>query len=170
MLARRFVFVSALPPAEVVERLRAATRAPSGMWLLSGYGGFGPAPPKVRFVGEIGETRFELRRDIRYRNSFLPKIRGEISPQAQGTRIATTFGVHPLVLAFMVFWLGLVGTMAFDVAGSAGRSAPEQWLLAGMFVFGLLLYAGGYFPEERIARRALAEIVEATPATAATAA
>ena len=168
MFARRFVFVSPLVPADVVTRLRAATRAPSGFWFLSGYGGFGLAPPKARFVGKIGETRFEIRRDIRGRNSFLPRIAGDISPQAGGTKIETTFGMHPLVLVFMVFWLGMVGAGALGIAGSSATFSPERLIPAGMFVFGILLCTAGYFPEERIARRALAEIVEAAPAATTT--
>ena len=61
------------------------------------------------FVGSVRELSFSIRRYIRYRNSFLPMIRGRLTPIETGTRVSVTMFIHPAVAVFMAFWLTFVG-------------------------------------------------------------
>jgi hypothetical protein len=48
------------------------------------------------FLGKVGFRTFRLRRDIRYRNSFLPMVWGSIVPSRVGSRISVNMFMHPL--------------------------------------------------------------------------
>src|SRR6476469_5057876 len=103
-----------LPPKTVAERLQALTRPEPGFWESFGMmwkpRGSGSPP----FIGTVRTDSFKLRRDIRYRNSFLPLIRGRVAPLGSGARLDITMFIHPAVGVFLVFWLGGVGLAAFN--------------------------------------------------------
>jgi hypothetical protein len=130
----------------VTERIQSVVREepPLGQWFRS-------AGPVVEpFIGRVQDESFKLRRDIRYRNSFLPLVRGRIVPTATGTRVTVTMFLHPFVALFTVFWLGIAGYGAVTDTSSGLFS----W---GMFAFGVLLVTGGFFPEAFAAKRILSE-------------
>jgi hypothetical protein len=62
--------------------------------------------------------------------------------------------LHPLVLAFMLFWLGGVGLGAV-AALRQGDGGAATLVPIGMFVFGVALTLGGFYPEAIKARRLL---------------
>jgi hypothetical protein len=140
---------AAVPPRAVTERLRYAVRDRpkfSEYWTWKGPDG----PP---FIGSVHDSSFRIRRNIRYRNSFLPLVWGRIVPTPTGARIAVTMFMHPFTLAFMLFWLGMVGRGALI---DKSASPASLW---GMFVFGIALCTGGFIPEAVKAKRLLSTIV-----------
>src|SRR5579883_738093 len=56
------------------------------------------------YEGTLSETGFHISRIIHYRNSFLPIIRGRFEPSPAGTAVQITMRLHPVVIAFLVFW------------------------------------------------------------------
>jgi hypothetical protein len=105
------------------------------------------------FVGYVKEDSFRLQRNIRYRNSFLPLIRGRIVPTETGTQVQVTMFMHPVAVIFMVFWLWVTWPYA---PADQSTSAHPSWPL---FAFGLVLALGGFFPEAIKAKRMLTEVV-----------
>ena len=100
---------------------------------------------------EGNELRFY--RDIRYRNSFLPRIYGKVVPSPGGAQVDVLMTLHPVVALFILFWLGAVG---FGAAVTAAHSSLQAALFPlGMFVFGVALTFVGFFPEALKARRLL---------------
>ena len=159
---RRFSIDTGLGHVETLERLRAMV-APS-RW---SWGALFGARPDKPFTGEIDDARFNLSRVIRYRNSFLPQIRGRVTAGAAGTEIKGTMAIHPLVGAFMAVWLGaaafgavLIGQHAMD----GGRLHPGALIPFGMLVFGIALMLGCFTPEARRALRMIATAVNASRA------
>jgi hypothetical protein len=65
--------------------------------------------------------------------------------------------MHPFTVVFMLFWLGAVGYGVWD-AFSHPRS-PDVFVLLGMFLFGVTLTAGGFFPEAAKAKRLLSAAI-----------
>jgi hypothetical protein len=130
----------------VTERIQSVVREepPLRQWFSS------REPVGVPFIGCVRDESFKLRRDIRYRNSFLPRLRGRIVPTPTGTRVSVTMFLHPFVALFMVFWLGGVGYGALT-------DTSFRLVLWGMFAFGVLLATGGFFPEAFTAKRILSE-------------
>jgi hypothetical protein len=130
----------------VTQRIQSIVRdePPLRLWFSS------PEPIGAPFIGCVRDESFKLRRDIRYRNSFLPQLRGRIIPTSTGTRVSVTMFLHPVVALGTVFWLGAVGYGALS-------ETSFRLGLWGMFAFGFLLVTGGFFSEALTAKRILSE-------------
>ena len=61
------------------------------------------------YYGQFFENTFEISRVISYRNSFLPVIKGEISPHIGGTKVVIKMSPTIGVILFMCIWMGVVG-------------------------------------------------------------
>ena len=110
------------------------------------------------FIGKVEGNEFSFYRDIRGRNSFLPRIRGRVLAYRNGSRIEVNMYLHPLVILFMLFWLGGVGSAAASMLWRG--KGTEALVPLGMFVFGLLMILGGFYPEAIKARRILEERIQ----------
>jgi len=158
MALYRFQIRSDLSAQAVLERIRtlARERPGFGQSLKESFGwGKGGSPP---FIGRVEGNCFKLYRDIRYRNSFLPRIRGHVNPYRDGSNIEVTMYLHPLVLVFMLFWLGFVGAGAVATLGHG--KGDHALVPLGMLVFGVALTLGGFYPEALKARRILEEHID----------
>ncbi len=136
-----------VPPTVAAQRIRAVVQnAPTfwGSFRMAYRLSYPKGPP---FIGTVQDDSFKMRRDIRYRNSFLPTIRGRLISIPTGTRVQVTMFLHPLVAAFMVVWLGFSGHAAL-----VNSSGPPIFLY-GMFLFGIVLVAVGFVPEVITAKR-----------------
>jgi hypothetical protein len=148
------------PPHVVAERLRTIVRdMPTFRESFRRMWWFGD-PASVPFIGSVQDESFKLRRDIRYRNSFLPMIRGRITPNGVGTRVCVTMFIHPLVALFMIFWLGMVGF------GAISTRSTSSIIPGGMFIFGVALTVGGFIPEAIKAKNLICDAVTNTAAGA----
>src|SRR5215469_5375353 len=97
----RFQLRSDLSTQAVLDRIQTLTRERPGFGqsLKESFGWReGGSPP---FIGGVEGNSFKLYRDIRYRNSFLPRIRGHVRAYRDGTNIDVTMHLHPVVLVFM---------------------------------------------------------------------
>ena len=106
--------------------------------------------PKEAFIGKVDAHGFKLRRNISYRNSFIPVVSGEFEVAGSTTLIHLRMGLHPLVMVFICVWMGAVGLATMAVAyGSihTGRINPVVFVPAGMFLFGYALTMGGFLFE-----------------------
>jgi hypothetical protein len=154
----RFQIQSHLTTQAVLDRVRSLVRETPGFrQSLKESFGLRPegAPP---FIGKVEGSEFRCRRDIRYQNSFLPRIAGHVDSDLNGTKIDVTMYLHPLVLVFMLFWLGAVGLGAV-AALRQGDGGAVTLVPTGMFVFGVALTLGGFYPEAIKARRLLEQHV-----------
>jgi hypothetical protein len=149
---RTFSIETHLTPSEALTRLEAAVEPVRR---------FRWSRPERAFEGVLDGYLFDLRRVIRYRNSYLPCIRGTIQESGTGARVTGTMRPHGLALAFMIFWLGFVGLFCIlgVIEALHGRF---QTLLVG---FGFLAVGIGFplacfLPEAHKALRLLTEIVE----------
>ncbi len=120
--------------------------------------------PTRAFEGEVGDRTFDVQRAIRYRNSFLPQIRGDIMAAAGGSRIAVRMRLRLFILVFMIIWMGGVGSASLLILISElrrGGSLDTALAPAFMFIFGWFLSAAGFTYEARIAEPLLARIMTA---------
>jgi hypothetical protein len=134
-----------------IYRFHVAEKPPLWKSLFAGWGSRDPGC--LPFIGTVYEDSFRVRRDIRYRNSFLPMVWGRLESIPSGTRVFVTMFIHPLVALFMVFWLGMV-------AHWASRSSPGSFIVWGMFAFGIVLTAAGFFPEAIKAKNLITKAVQ----------
>ncbi|MFN8475983.1 MAG: hypothetical protein U0822_27660 [Anaerolineae bacterium] len=141
-----------LSPGEVEERLRRVTRRsssrPPSLWRSTVLDG----NERAQFVGTIGDGHFVLQRDIGYRNSFLPTIRGKIEGYGGNTEVKVRMHLHPAVAAFLAAWIAFVGQWVV-----LGAREP---LLYGMLAFAVVLACAGFFPEALMSARMLRKDLE----------
>ncbi len=143
---------STLPAQTVLQRIRTLVRDKPGFW-QSIKESFGRRPEDCPpFIGKIEGDSFRVYRDIRYRNSFLPQVRGTVVSTSRGSRVLITMYLHPLVALFVLFWLGGVGAGAIAMFRTENGSFFIPVL---MFLFGIGLTVGGFYPEALKARRIL---------------
>ncbi|HZQ55066.1 MAG TPA: cytochrome c oxidase assembly factor Coa1 family protein [Bryobacteraceae bacterium] len=145
----RFTLNVPAEPAVIAERLRKITGYRYDRWIDSDRG---PA-----FFGRIKDNSFRMRRNIgAYRNSFLPRIRGQVTPDGSGTRVNVSMRMNPLVLAFMVLWCTGMASGAWISLQNDHHAIP---IPAGMLLFGVCLSVGSFYWEAEKARTLLSNAV-----------
>ena len=156
--SRRLVLHTPLTPDQAAQALRGDLVEKRGWADRLGRSGGGG------FVGSVEGAAFECQRDINYRNSFLPQVKGTFTPDAErgGSRVALVLALHPLVAAFMYAWLGFVllvgvplaiATLSDVLSGDGGGQVMGGVIPLGMLVFGLVLprLAFGYEAKQALA-------------------
>lgn len=132
------------------------------------FGLFGSSSTKA-YEGEISEYTFRINRIIYYRNSFLPEITGDILSLPGQTQINIKMKLTPLVLIFIIFWLGFVGLFSIGILVNAlphlkqiGQGGfPSRALIPfGAFIFGCLLTSIAFKVESRKSRKFLVTLLE----------
>lgn len=157
---RRIVLVSPLRPEEALKALEGAIESRKG-WkdrLLSGGSG--------KFAGVVTGDRFDIRRDIAYRNSFLPRVTGAITAGSPASRIDVSMVPDPKVLVFLGLWLGLLAINALNVlravaAGHGPKDYTFLFIMGGMALFVIGLSQVGFRPEAKKAETFLKETLKA---------
>jgi hypothetical protein len=146
-----FQLVTPLSRQEIVERLRANVDT-----------GWFRDDKLVR--GSVGEHSFSLRRRIGYRNSFQTNLRGRYVSEGSSTRIRCYVGMHPFVIAFMIFWFAVVsvGTLAVLQELAEGHASPGALFIGlALPLFGIILVVvGRYFARKE--SETLTEFLEDT--------
>lgn len=149
----RFELDTLLSTKEVAERLKAHIKEPRGFFksIRSSFSLESFLPSKSLdqpLIGTIDDNTFRVRRDIHYRNSFLPLVHGRITPTPTGSHISVKMFMHPLVAVFMLFWLSGVGSIGVLMLFKQQVSlAAFDFIPLGMFIFGVALTYFGFFPE-----------------------
>ncbi len=123
------------------------------------------------FMGDAADGKFKIQRDINYRNSFLPIIKGTIepAPEYNGSRITLRMGMHKAVIIFLSFWIGAVALLAVPLCIGAimGTLQPPQsgfWGIVvpcGMLCFGIALPHACFWGEAKKAEKFLIETFRA---------
>ena len=65
------------------------------------------------YTGKIYQNKFEIKRNINYRNSFLPVIKGEVTGGINGAKVIVKMDLIIFVKIFMCIWLGGVSIAFF---------------------------------------------------------
>ncbi len=151
----RFSLDVPAPVYVVAERIRAIIRPAPGFW-EAWVSSWQHKYSGLSFVGEVADNSFRLRRNIGYRNSFLPRIRGRMISTATGTRVDVLMFMHPLVFIFMLFWLVGVGYAGLRTLALQSAAFPLPLM---MTLVGLSLGLGGFYWEAKKARALLTSAV-----------
>ena len=120
------------------------------------------------YEGNIKGSSFFLTRIIWYRNSFLPRIKGVVLDDINGTKIHVRMRIHPFVAVFMFIWFGVLGIMLFIFLISfLSRQNFEAKVMVmglvpfGMIVVGYALMMGAFKYESIKSKKYLCELFEA---------
>ncbi len=146
---RRFQISSRLSAAEASEVL--AAEIEPRRWLRFTW--------RTRaFEGSVEGSSFDIRRIIRYRNSFVPRVLGTIQAEPNGCTIVVEMTLAPVVLIVMLVWFGIGifdGFSSLATAGTNGNSGGTWARPVAMLAFGWLLMIGGFAFEAHKAKRLL---------------
>jgi hypothetical protein len=138
-----------LPAAELLLRLNNITEPGSPFRAFTGK-------PNKKYYGIITDNTFVLTPIIRYRNSFLPLIKGEIIGNGSVTEVRIRMRPQPVVRIFMLIWLGIIGSicllMFINILAQLNRVfnegvSPVALIPFGMLAFGYGLMTMGYKAE-----------------------
>lgn len=132
------------PPDVVAQRIRAAVSQPPTFWESMKSSWRGPRPSGRPFLGTVEGLSFRIRRDIQYRNSFLPIIRGSITATSNGSRVNVLMFMHPAVLLFALGWFGFLLSVQWRLLDA---NIARSFVPVAMIVFGLVLSLGSFFYE-----------------------
>lgn len=122
------------------------------------------------YEGTMSDNTFKISRVIRYRNSFLPVIKGTVSSFVNKTEIHISMKMHLVVRIFMIIWLSLVGIPALLVLLATLIALmnlnfqainPMMFILIGMFLFGYCLMLFAFKAEARKSKKELNILWEA---------
>ena len=116
------------------------------------------------YRGQVRQDRFDIVRQINYRNSFLPRITGKIDPQPSGCLVQVKMQMHPFVMVFMVVWCAMLIPIGGSIAAAAMDSPGMAW--TALFPLFLLLFGygitmAGFKTESRKSKKELAELLRA---------
>lgn len=149
-----------LDSEEILKRLHEITE-PRKTFRMKGI--FGSEDHKP-YEGSISGNSFDLTRIIGYRNSFLPVITGTVEDDPSGTRIYVKMRLHPIVMAFLAIWIGIVGIgciIVFVSFLSSQKFEPMSLILVGMLIFGYIMPTGGFKFESAKTRKFFGGLFEA---------
>lgn len=160
---RKFTIDSHLNKTEIISRLANSVSDSRRNWQS------GETRAKI-FEGALSESGFQIKRIIRYRNSFLPIINGTFETHENGTKVLITMKLHPLVLVFLLVWIsplimiGSVLLLSLIVSMITTGTVDSNLLiiffaLMGMLLFAYLLTINGFMIEANKADRILSELL-----------
>ncbi len=115
------------------------------------------------YTGTIQSDSFKIVRIIQYRNSFLPRIKGVLESELQGTIVKVKMRMHPFVLVFCVIWFGFLSIIIFFmtlVLLTSTKFEPATLIPYGMFLLGYVLVTAGFKYESKKSKFFLAELLE----------
>lgn len=115
------------------------------------------------FTGFATNAYFEIKRIIFYQNAFLPRVKGLIEPDVNGSRVEIKMYMHILVMLFMCIWLGgvTVGCVTLTVTMVINRHFEAPMLIPYiMFLIGYGVMMWGFKYESVKAKEKLLELLE----------
>jgi hypothetical protein len=146
----RFELSSPLRPAEA-QAAMAARIEPFKIFRMTMPG----SQNDTRFEGEATANGFRVQRIIGYRNSFLPKVVGEISGDGKGSRVRIEMRPNTFVYVFCALW---VIVLVAAILAQVYIVAPFMLLM----LWGMAMI--GFWMEAPKQERVLRQIFKADPA------
>jgi hypothetical protein len=132
--------------------------------------GFGAAKTvySKKYIGNVYENQFEVKRAINYRNSFLPIIKGIIKEDLRGSKIDVTMNLNPVVKVFMIIWFsGVLVACIFTVVHLTGdknlqvNPEPFKFIPFLMLLIGAAMVYFGFKVESKKSIKDLEETLQA---------
>ncbi|MFH6994617.1 hypothetical protein [Flavobacterium sp. FlaQc-48] len=119
------------------------------------------------YIGKVYPDKFEIKRAINYKNSFLPLIKGEIKEDISGSRINVNMLLPDFVKVFMCIWLGIVflvslGTLYVLVFNNGfNGGGPFIFIPFIMLFAGVAMVVFGFKTESKKSISDLEELLQA---------
>ncbi len=149
-----------LDTEEILNRINEIIE-PKKAFRMTGIFGSGNHKP---YEGSIIGNSFNINRIIGYRNSFLPRIKGNVEKGFHSTKVNVKMRLHPFVLIFLFVWCGGVGIGLLALLSTAienGKFEPFILTPLAMLLFAYGLTTGGFKYESIKSKKYLAQLLDA---------
>jgi hypothetical protein len=163
---QRFCVVTPVAPRDVATRLATAVAPRPLIWFAS-------AVTDLPFQGWVRGSDFLILRVPHERRenrggknmkSFVPRVRGRITPAPGGSRLEGTMMVEPIVLVFCLFWTGGMSWGVISLVYEALHSGRWRWYdlsgLVGMLLGVTALWLHSFSQEIRKTHDLLAKVLD----------
>ncbi len=119
---------------------------------------------KARFKGMVDSNTFKLTRNIFYRNSFLPEIKGTITKTDAGANVCVVMKLNMLVMIIMIAWFVVTGFYSIKYLHEYlnGYISEYNSIYFTIFLFGYVIMIAGYKFEAYKAKKNLKDIFQTT--------
>lgn len=119
------------------------------------------------FGGTLSETGFQIRRNISYKNSFLPEIEGKIEALRFGCTIELKLKLNILAMIIGSVWfLGMliasIGVLSVYFTSAPADKDMGMFIPVFMIIVGAPFFIGFFKYESNKARRFLKELLDAS--------
>jgi hypothetical protein len=103
------------------------------------------------YIGFVAGGEFEIHRNIAYRNSFLPIIRGKITSGTNGSTISINMRTDRFVSVFIAIWLGFTFLFCLILLFIAFKASFSPFFIIPfiMVIFGTVLSHGAFNYERK---------------------
>lgn len=157
----KIIYQSSLNQEELLEHLKnnVGTGNPNGFGVKKQLNG-------NLYYGKITDNTFEIMRSINYRNSFLPKITGEITNGFTGAKVKVEMKLLLFVKIFIIVWLSgvcfaCIGVLYSYLSESKFDLSAFTFIPFIMLIFGLLMVIFGFKYESKKSIKELEELLKA---------
>lgn len=116
------------------------------------------------YQGKVLGNSFNISRIISYRNSFLPRISGNVENTSGGSLIQVKMRLHVAVIIFMCIWGGIVGAVGIAFLSQAFGSTdfdPMMLIPLGMLVVFYVVIMLAFKYESKLSTADLQSLFEA---------
>jgi hypothetical protein len=99
------------------------------------------------YLGELNDKKFNLRRNISYKNSFLPEIIGTVERVNGDTVVKVVMRPHIFIIIFLFFWCFAVGfgfITSLSHSNDANKVFSTILIPIGLIIFAYLLTMAGF--------------------------
>ena len=151
--------VSSLSPDVIQARLEGEISRP-----VYGFKRLFSRSPGTAFTGKIQNNIFAVMPTISGRNSFLPQIKGSITPYLTGSLVHVKFKIHPITVIVTIAFTGLFGSAWIaDLNKTKYSYSATNVVPFVIFLFMLLLAVIELKRQSAKALNILTEIAEGEP-------
>lgn len=154
---REYTYHSSLPAEAILERI--ANDLEPRKWIRWHLFETNKKP----FEGTVQGHSFDIQRIIRYRNSFLPQITGQVEDRISHREVQIQMRMHRLVEFVLITWVGIFALIVAGVTFTRFASGKfEPWILVVIpfLLFAYLLSMGGFLYEVKKAHQYFSEWLE----------
>jgi len=125
-------------------------------------------PDDVPFKGYINGSKFNISRNLSYRNSFQAEISGEIFAESSGCKIVIRLSLIPFVKGFLMLWCSFSAMFCLMfILGAIKHQEPKlasgSLIPLGMIGFCYLIVCIGFKSDCEACRKSLNAIFKVEP-------